>query len=102
MDNHTIVTQIIIDPDGLRSLVKNAVVDAVGETMDALRHYLSNKMIDSHEAGEILGYSSHNTIRALMKSGDLINVNQGTSKRPRFMLADVLAYKAKKKPITHL
>jgi hypothetical protein len=60
--------------------------------IEPLKRALSGKKISTKETMEILGIKSYNTLKGLMRSGDLPCYPDKQGGRPKFLMGDVIDF----------
>lgn len=62
------------------------------QEIEPLKRALSGKKISTKETMEILGIKSYNTLKGLMRSGDLPCYPDKQGGRPKFLMGDVIDF----------
>ena len=71
---------------------KKDIRDILREEIAPIKRALLHKKISTKEAMEILGIKSYNTLKGLMRSGDLPCYPDKQGGRPKFLMGDVIEF----------
>lgn len=71
---------------------KEDIRDMFRQEIEPIKRALSHKKISTKEAMEILGIKSYNTLKELMRSGNLPSYKDNEGGRPKLLLGDVIEF----------
>ena len=70
----------------------NDIRDMFRQEIEPIKKALSHKKISTKEAMEILGIKGYNTLKELMRSGELPSYKDSEGGRPKLLLGDVIEF----------